>query len=539
MPQPASNDWTSLISSRQTVCWDDTLADVHELFRHQPNEYAAVLKSGKPVGLCSRGAIGFLMASQFGYSIYSRRPISAHMLGGFLQIEQGTTWEVGLKLALTRPGPSFYHDVILIEQDGRFLGLMSVQSLVMLQSQLLSEQSLALKEHQDQIVQAEQLSALGRMATGIAHDFNNALTTILGYAELMMMKPHCMDNAREGPRYLRTLHTAASDAAQVVSRLRDFYRPLEQNETIECLDLNQLVEEAVLLTQPKWKDQALVHGIGISVERELGEIPEVRVNGAEVRDMLTNLMFNAIDAMPYGGVITLRTTTDGPDVVLQVSDTGLGMSEDVRRKCLEPFFTTKGARGTGLGLAMVYGTVKRHEGSLHIESQPGKGSSFIVRLPAFKGERQSRRIPKPHMTSAPLRILLIDDDQGVLDVISAYLELDSNSVETALDGRKGLEKFSSDKFDLVITDRSMPEMSGDELARTVKHIAPDMSIIMLTGFGEFMNARSERPFGVDLVLSKPIQYDELRAAVQRIATTSESTVRVIFAGPSAKKATST
>ena len=225
-----------------------------------------------------------------------------------------------------------------------------------------------MKQTQQNIIQQERLRALGQMASGIAHDFNNALTPILGFSELLLKRSEGLDDRDTVERYLRMMNMAAQDAATVVgnSRLREFYRKREEGENFAPASLHDLVGQAISLTQPRWKDEAQAKGITIKMETDLQEVPLIIGDESELREALTNLVFNAVDAMPDGGTITLRTRRDGNQVVLEVSDTGTGMTEEVRQRCLDPFFTTKGAHTssrTGMGLAMVYGIVQRHEGS--------------------------------------------------------------------------------------------------------------------------------------------------------------------------------
>jgi signal transduction histidine kinase len=200
--------------------------------------------------------------------------------------------------------------------------------------------------------------------------------------------------------YLGIINTAGRDAAEVVSRLRDFYRPRSDSDLFEPLDLNQIVNEAVLLTKPKWKPQSSDDGKPVSVKMELGEIAPISGNAAELREMLTNLIFNATDAMPKGGVITLRTSQpNSAEVALEVEDTGSGMTAEVRARCLDPFFTTKGDEGTGLGLAMVLGIVQRHRASIDIQSQPGEGTTFSITLPRHSEdlEQKSAFVPETNI----------------------------------------------------------------------------------------------------------------------------------------------
>jgi len=204
------------------------------------------------------------------------------------------------------------------------------------------EETLAkLRTTQHQIIQQERLSALGQLASGIAHDFNNALTPILGYTELIFMIPDTLDDKEKTTRYLELMNTTAKDAMNVVRRLREFYRQREKGEIFESVNLNQIAEQSIELTQPKWKGQAQAQGITINVSADLQDVPLINGNESELREVLTNLIFNAVDAMDENGMITLRTRTDGKQVILEVSDTGVGMTDEVRLRCLEPFFSTK------------------------------------------------------------------------------------------------------------------------------------------------------------------------------------------------------
>lgn len=240
-----------------------------------------------------------------------------------------------------------------------------------------------LRATQQQVIQQERLAALGTMAGGIAHDFNNSLCAILGFTELLIRdSEHGLTQAAAAAP-LATILTAAEDAAKIVQRLREFHRRDEINPVRSPVHLNTLVEQAVTLAQPKWQTQASEAGAEIQVSVEPGEIPAVAGDATELREALANLIFNAVDAMPRGGVITLRTRVEGNDVLLEVRDTGVGMSEEVRRRCLEPFFTTKGPHGTGLGLAMVFGILQRHSGTVEIESVPNCGTTLTLRLPAM------------------------------------------------------------------------------------------------------------------------------------------------------------
>jgi signal transduction histidine kinase/CheY-like chemotaxis protein len=427
-------------------------------------------------------------------------------------------------------------------------------------AQLYSDLHAALAElraTQQQVIRQERLRALGEMASGIAHDFNNALAPVLGFSELLLTQPGDLADEEKVRRYLELIHTGARDAATVVKRLRDFYRQREAGEAFLPVDLNRLIEQAMALTQPRWKGQAQAGGRTIRIETELQPLPPVPANEGELREVLTNLIFNAVDAMPDGGTITLRTyleegrrTDDerrsavkgshsslvlGPSsgdgwVVLEVADTGVGMSEEAQRRCLEPFFTTKGQHGTGLGLSMVYGIVQRHGGTLTFESAVGRGTTFRIRLPlraewgahAGAGGRPGGAL-EPAGTGLrplrPLRVLLVDDEPAARSVAAAYLTSDGHMVQAAAGGPEAVAQVQAGRFDVVLTDRAMPGMSGDQVAAAVKAVAPSTPVVLLTGFGDLMAAAGERPPGVDAIVGKPVTLAKLREALALVAPT--------------------
>jgi PAS domain S-box-containing protein len=383
------------------------------------------------------------------------------------------------------------------------------------QSHRLLEDTLQqLKAAQQQMVQQERLRAMGQMASGIAHDFNNSLSPIVGFAELLMKNPNLP--AETTQTYAQLINTAAMDAASVIRRLRELYRDRTEGVVGDPVDLRRCIEEVVAMTQPRWKNQALGQGIAIRIETRVDDVPKFPGDPAGIREMLANLIFNAVDAMPNGGTITVRTHRDGAGIRLEVSDTGTGMSEEVRLHCLEPFFTTKGQHGTGLGLSLVHTTVQRHGGTLTIESEPGRGSTFIVRLPLLDHSVIEAEDAGSPATTRPLHILLVDDDPLVRTSVVAQLNTLSHVVETAANGREGLERFASGQFDLVVTDRAMPEVGGDQLAASLERSSPDTPVIMLTGFGDLMGAKGEHPPGVDAVVSKPVTLDALTQAIQKV-----------------------
>ncbi len=391
-----------------------------------------------------------------------------------------------------------------------------------------------LRDAQGQMVQHERLSALGSMTAGIAHDFNNVLSLILGYSEMLRRSLHRPGGAQAADSLLSTVISAAQDAAKMFGRLREFYRPADKGQARKLLDLNGLVEQAVALTRPRWHGQALGQGVTIHVDTFLQDgLPPLLADAAELREMLTNLIFNAVDAMARGGTITLRTRFEpategtaakngaGPEgtAVLEVADTGAGMDEETCRRCLEPFFTTKGKQGTGLGLAMVYGTMQRHGGSIDLQSTPGVGTTFVFSFP-LGAKPEPVAAVEACGAQRPLRILAVDDQEVLCEILVEHLAEDWHTVETAHDGRVALEKFraraaAGEPFDLVITDKAMPHMSGEQLAEAAKALVPATRVILLTGYGAPMEGGLSEH--IDLVVDKPVSREALRQAVATVS----------------------
>ncbi len=250
---------------------------------------------------------------------------------------------------------------------------------------------------------------------------------------------------------------------------------------------------------------------------EAKAFPIVAGEESALREVLTNLIFNAVDAMPNGGGISLETTIENDRAVIRVSDAGTGMTETVRQRCLEPFFSTKGEHGTGLGLSMVYGIIQRHRGELQIQSEFGQGTTFVISLPlAQSSSTPAAAAPVVSEPNSSLRVLVVDDEHRVREVLSTYLRCDGHQVATAATGREALEKFRHGQFDLVLLDRAMPEMSGEQTAQFIKQVNGNVPVILLTGFGALIEVTGAQPKAVDAVLSKPITLDVLRRTIDQL-----------------------
>jgi signal transduction histidine kinase/AmiR/NasT family two-component response regulator len=372
-----------------------------------------------------------------------------------------------------------------------------------------------LKQAQDQVVQAEKLRAMGEMASGVAHDFNNLLAVILGNIQLLL---HQFDrlSPEEIRERLQTIEQSSKDGAETVRRIQEF-SGMRRDKEFTPLSMNELITDVINVTQPRWKEQTQRKGIRVELTKKLGKIPQILGNPSELREVMTNIVFNAVDAMPNGGEVTITTSMQAEDwVEIRIADTGIGMTEEVRRRVFDPFFTTKGVTNTGLGMSVSYGIIKRHGGEILIESEPGKGTAFIVHLPTgymneMPDEKMARTVP---VTPLPLegsgaRILVIDDEDSVRKILYQMLKAKGYEVVVASNGQEGIERFQEEPFDLVFTDLGMPKMSGWEVGRTLKGINPKVPVALITGWGVELNKDKMKESGIDLVVSKPFNFDQV------------------------------
>jgi len=387
-----------------------------------------------------------------------------------------------------------------------------------------------LRQTQQAVMQQERLHALGQMASGIAHDINNAISPVALYTESLLEREPGLSPRARG--HLETIQRAIDDVAQTVTRMREFYRQREPQATLLPVDMNALVRQIVDLTRARWSDMAQRRGIAIEMRTELAaDLPTIMGADNEIREALTNLIFNAVDAMPNGGPLTLRTRvvrdeearSQDPSarelVQLEVVDGGVGMDEDTRRRCLEPFFTTKGERGTGLGLAMVYGAIQRHSANIEIESAIGKGTTMRISFPIPTAPTAGAHVSVTAGAVPPMRVLIVDDDPFVLESLRETLSADGHSVTTADGGQAGIDTFlgahaQGNPFPVVITDLGMPYVDGRRVSAAIKTASPDTIVLLLTGWGQRLIAEGDIPPHVDHVLSKP---PKLRAVRQALA----------------------
>ena len=403
------------------------------------------------------------------------------------------------------------------------LNIAHLAALALRSVRLFEERSRAYGElaaAQDQLVRTEKLRALGEMASGVAHDFNNLLASVLGRAQLLMRRVQDPQQLQ----WLRVIERSALDGAQTVRRLQEFTR-IRRDQPMVPLDVTQIVRDALEITQSRWREEPVSRGIVIDVRTQLDPAPPVLGDASELREALTNLILNAVDAMPVGGTLTLTTRAADDHVDVIVADTGVGIPADARDKVFDPFFTTKGPKGTGLGLSMTYGIVSRHGGFITVDSEEGRGSTFKLSFPSA-ATVEPAPAPAPRAVTGPvrpLRCLVVDDEEPVRAMLADAVESAGHRATVVEGGVEAIARFRAEPFDVVLTDLAMPRVSGWQVARAVKQIAPRVPVFLITGFGVELSPEERRAHGVDVVLVKPLQIQEILDALAEVARNAPPT----------------
>jgi CheY-like chemotaxis protein len=373
-----------------------------------------------------------------------------------------------------------------------------------------------LRQSQRQAVREGRLHAFNEMAGGVVHDFNNMLMILMSLTDLLARESPPPEESDIGT-YAATIQSVLEDAAQTISRLNYFCRPRHDDDLYMPSDLKRLIEEAVRLARPKWHDAAQAEGRDIEISLDLNRVEPFPCNAAELREAIIHLMLNGIDAMREGGTLSISLNPSPEGVEIHVKDTGIGMCEEVRARCMDPFYSTKEQSGTGLGLPMVHGIIRRHAGFLNVTSTPGEGSTFHIFLPRDNVAAPAAHVTASNVTTPPLRILLAEDDERLRQLITLQIESMGHTVVSAADGTQALEILNKSAFDLILTDLSMPRLNGLALVEAARQTSSDIPVIMLTGYGAMLLPDGERPPGVDILLAKPVTRDNLAAAIARVA----------------------
>lgn len=367
-----------------------------------------------------------------------------------------------------------------------------------------------LKATQEQLVRGEVLRALGEMAAGAAHHLNNLLAVILGRIQLMI-------GTTQDPKArhsLETIEKAGLDAAHVVRRVQEFSRA-QPVPGVAPVDLNRVAEDSLELTRPVWEEQAKLRSISIDVRLEAGEVPAVTGEDASLHEVLVNLLLNAVAALPEGGKIAIKTWVSGHGVSCSVADTGVGMSEEVRRRALEPFFTTKGPKSTGLGLAVSHAIIQRHGGELEIESAEGRGTIVTVRLPVAREKAAATPAPGTPPPASPRKVLVIDDEPEVREVLTDMLARQGHRVSQAASGAEGLSMFQAGRYDLVFTDLGMAGLTGWQVAEAIKTLSSVTPVVLVTGWGDDVTRPGRDAGFVDQIMSKPFDFNTVATVIAK------------------------
>ena len=377
----------------------------------------------------------------------------------------------------------------------------------------------------EQYSQVEKMSALGELASGVAHDFNNTLTGILGRAQLLLSTQD-QGTVEDG---LKIIIKTARDGAKTIRRIQDFARQRRDHD-FQLVDVSQLLLDVGEITRPRWKDWAEAINVHISLDLQLHCNAPIMGDESELREVLVNMVFNAVDAMPQGGILTLAAEEHNEIVEISVRDTGTGMNEDVRLRIFDPFFTTKDKSGMGLGLAVSYGIIRRHEGTVEVESEVGRGTNIRLQLPVAENVAGNQLVDEVVATALPLgqssqtRILVVDDQEYVRDLLRDILEKEGCKVTVAAGGHEALSLFDKEDFDAIFTDVGMPVMNGWELSQAVRERNNDIPLAVITGWGEAVGSHERKAARVDWVVAKPFDTPQIAEIAQEVFRRRETIV---------------
>ncbi len=388
----------------------------------------------------------------------------------------------------------------------------------------------------EQFSQIEKLSALGELASGVAHDFNNTLAGILGRAQLIQRT----NDPEKISRGLNIIIKTAEDGAKTVKRIQDFARQRRDHD-FEPVSIDQILLDVSEITRPRWKDRAEASNIQISLDLQIRSKAKVMGDESELREVLVNMVFNAVDAMPDGGQLTLAAYDSDESVVIMIADTGSGMSPEVKSRIFDPFFTTKGKAGMGLGLAVSFGIIRRHEGSVKVDSEVGLGTKFMISLPKAEvteeanlpevelakplpNDSHSAKLPRTFNENQP-KILVVDDEEPVRVLLRDLLEHEGCRVYVAPGSREALGLFDIHQFDGIFTDVGMPGMSGWELAHAIRQRNKTIPIAVVTGWGEAVGSDEQKEAGVDWVIAKPFHAEKISEIAREMSRKRDVAVK--------------
>ena len=355
------------------------------------------------------------------------------------------------------------------------------------------------EQRREKAVHAEKMAALGELSFGVAHNVNNTLTGILGRAQLLLRT----SDAEKITSGIELIIKSAEDGAHIIRRIQDFARR-QPSRKFEILAVADLMKDVCELSRPRWESARIRMALFADCHASVMGDP------VELREVLVNMIYNAIDATSAGGEIRLSAQEADGRVVLSISDTGTGMTAEVKSRLFDPFFTTKGKAGTGMGLAVSFGIIRRHNGAIEVESEQGKGTTFRVSLPVadvitLKAEEETPAQVEGSAVAQVMRVMVVDDEPAVREVLREALEAEGCEVIVAESGQKALKLFDSagGKLDIVFTDIGMPEMSGWELAREIRRRSDTIPLAIVSGWADAISCDDRQAIRADWVIAKP------------------------------------
>ena len=369
------------------------------------------------------------------------------------------------------------------------------------------------KRTQRALMQSEKLKAMGVMTSGISHEFNNILAVIKGFSLLLQQK---YEDHKEIYDKIEVILKSVTDGSNIVDRMINFTREEVDNTTFTPLDVGELVEQVIELLTPRWKTISEANEIMCYIDKkDMKNVPKVWGDGTELRQVVLNIINNSLDAMPEGGRLSFRTRSEDGNVILSISDTGVGMYDDIRKNIFDPFLTTKMLQGAGLGMSICYGIIKRHGGDIDVESVVGGGTTVTIRLPISKYDSDStvssEQKCKPGVTN--LRILVIDDEPAVCEFLCELLSQEGQNVKSVCCGKDAIELLKSESFDIVLCDLVMPETGSREVIKMLNTLNKRPVVGIVTGWSEDKEVFSVEDMKVDFIVKKPFDPSDIMTCI--------------------------
>lgn len=395
--------------------------------------------------------------------------------------------------------------------------LQMYQFIFYVMTQLIEKKALAEqnRKYQNYTKHLERMKVLGELASGTMHNLNNLLSVIIGKTQLLQKKLEGTSHQRD----LELLLQTAKDGANSILRLQNYSIAKDAEDVAQTLNINTLVQEVVEIARPRFEEEAQSQGIHYHLKLDLGSIKPVKGDATTLREVMLNLINNALDAMPHGGKLNIQTTVKDGKVVIFVSDSGSGIPHEVQDKVFEPFFTTKGTRGNGLGLSIAWEIIQKHHGSIHVDSSPGKGAIFMIELPCAGDEILPQHDKPEFFQPLSYKILLVEDKGIVRETLAEMLEDEGCEVITAASAHEAVLKFQKHRCDVVFADLSMPNVNGVELAAKLKDINPAIPVFIVTGWNQIDNGFLKTNGHIDGIIKKPFNMDKIRQELLRTVGT--------------------